>query len=111
MHTDHAQKTGAPLAHDADRDAPMKAPPTNPLPTVLASAVQPALDLLPRRMDSARADVAATINALNKYFDPASRRTQGAATALQQLQSHMKTAELPQLDDSFAALATAAAGR
>ena len=69
------------------------------------------LGLLARRMDSARADVAATINALNKYFDPASRRTQGAATALQQLQSHMKTAELPQLDDSFAALATAAAGR
>ncbi len=65
------------------------------------------LGLLARRMDSARADVAATINALNKYFDPASRRTQGAATALQQLQSHMKTAELPQLDDSFAALATA----
>ena len=69
------------------------------------------LALLARRMDSARTDLAAVNTALNKYFDPASRRTQNAATALQQLQSHMKTAELPQLDDSFAALATAAAGR
>ena len=69
------------------------------------------LGLLARRMESARADVASANNALNKYFDPASRRTQGAATALQQLQVHLKTAELPQLDDSFSALATAAAGR
>ena len=69
------------------------------------------LALLARRLDWARTDLAAANMALNKYFDPASRRTQNAATALQQLQSHMKTAELPQLDDSFAALATAAAGR
>lgn len=69
------------------------------------------LALLARRMDSARTDLAAVTTALNRYFDPASRRTQNAATALQQLQSHMTTAEMPQLDDSFAALATAAAGR
>ena len=69
------------------------------------------LALLARRLDSARTDLAAVTTALNRYFDPASRRTQNAATALQQLQSHVKTAETPQLDDSFAALATAAAGR
>ena len=69
------------------------------------------LALLARRMDSARTDLAAASGALAKYFDPASRRTQAAATALQQLQDHMKTAELPQLDDTFAALTTAAAGR
>ena len=69
------------------------------------------LALLARRMESARTDLAAATAALNKYFDPASRRTQNAATALQQLQSHMKAAETPQLDDTFAALATAAAGR
>lgn len=57
MRADHAQENGAQLAHDGAREAPVKAPPTNPLPTVLASAVQPALDLLPRRMDSARARV------------------------------------------------------
>lgn len=69
------------------------------------------LAVLARRMDSARADLASANAALNKYFDPASRRTQNAAEALQQLQAHMKTAEMPALDDTFAALATAAAGR
>ena len=49
--------------------------------------------------------------ALNKYFDPASRRTQNAATMLQQAQQHMKGAELPRLDETLSALATAAAGR
>ena len=69
------------------------------------------LALLARRTDSARTDLAAVTGALNRYFDPASRRTQKAATELQQLQAHVKTAEMPQLEDSFAALATAAAGR
>ena len=62
-------------------------------------------------MDSARADLAGAYSALGKYFDPASRRTQNAIEALQQLQAHMKTVEMPALEDTFAALATAAAGR
>ena len=45
--------------------------------------------------------------ALNKYFDPASRRTQNAATMLQQAQQNMKGAELPRLDETLSALATA----
>ncbi|PZU42454.1 MAG: hypothetical protein DI574_01770 [Acidovorax sp.] len=69
------------------------------------------LGLLARRMDSARADLAGAYSALGKYFDPASRRTQNATAALQQLQAHMKTVEMPALEDTFAALATAAAGR
>ena len=69
------------------------------------------LGLLARRMDSARADLAGAYSALGKYFDPASRRTQNAIEALQQLQAHMKTVEMPALEDTFAALATAAAGR
>lgn len=69
------------------------------------------LGVLARQIDSARSDLAAASAALNKYFDPASRRTQVAATTLQQAQTHMKTAELPALDDTLAALATAAAGR
>jgi len=69
------------------------------------------LGVLARQIDSARSDLAAASAALNKYFDPASRRTQAAATTLQQAQAHMKTAELPALDDTLAALATAAAGR
>lgn len=69
------------------------------------------LGLLARQFDSARADLASATAALNKYFDPASRRTQNAATVLQQSQAHMKTAELPRLDETLSALATAAAGR
>lgn len=69
------------------------------------------LGVLARQLDSARSDLAAANTALNQYFDPASRRTQAAATTLQQAQTHLKTAQLPGIDDSLAALATAAAGR
>ena len=69
------------------------------------------LGLLARQSESARADLAAASAALNKYFDPASRRTQSAATVLQQAQAHIKTAEMPRLDETLSALATAAAGR
>lgn len=69
------------------------------------------LGLLARQLESARADLAATSATLNKYFDPASRKTQSAASILQLVQSQMKTMELPRVDDTLAALATAAAGR
>ena len=69
------------------------------------------LGLLARQFDSARADLNGATAALNKYFDPTSRRTQNAASALQQAQASMKTAELPRLDETLSALATAAAGR
>ncbi len=69
------------------------------------------LGVLARQFESARADLAAAAAALNKYFDPASRRTQAAATLLQTAQASMKAAELPRLDETLSALATAAAGR
>lgn len=69
------------------------------------------LGLLARQLESARSDLAAASTALNKYFDPASRRTQAAATTLQQTQAHLQSAESPRLDETLAALATAAAGR
>lgn len=69
------------------------------------------LGLLAHQFDAARADLSSATAALNKYFDPAARRTQNAATLLQQVQASLKSAELPRLDDSFAALNTAAAGR
>lgn len=68
------------------------------------------LGLLARQMESARADLAAAGMALNKYFDPNSRKTQAMAGLLQQVQGQMKTAELPQVNETLAALATAAAG-
>ena len=69
------------------------------------------LGVLARQHESARADLASASAAINKYFDPASRRTQAAATLLQQVQAQMKAVELPRVDETFAALATAAAGR
>ena len=67
------------------------------------------LGVLARQFEAARSDLAGATAALNKYFDPASRRTQNAATLLLQVQAHMKEAELPRLDETLAALATAAA--
>ena len=69
------------------------------------------LGVLARQFESARADLAAANAALNKYFDPASRRTQNAASTLQTAQASMKAAEQPRLDETLSALATAAAGR
>jgi uroporphyrin-3 C-methyltransferase len=49
--------------------------------------------------------------ALSRYFDASSRKTQTALQVLQQVQGQMKNMELPRLDATLAALATAAAGR
>ena len=69
------------------------------------------LGLLARQLESARADVAASSASLNKYFDPSSRKTQSAANLLQQVQGQLRSMELPRVDETLAALTTAAAGR
>ncbi len=69
------------------------------------------LGLLARQIDAARADLVGVTASLNTYFDPSSRKTQVAADLLKQLQGQMKTLELPRVDDTLAALTTAAAGR
>ena len=69
------------------------------------------LGLLSRQTDTARTDLLNASAWLSKYFDPASRKTQAASQLLQQVQGQLKTSELPRLDDTLAALATAAAGR
>lgn len=69
------------------------------------------LGVLARQFEAARADMVSATTALNKYFDPTSRRTQNFATLLQQTQNYLKTADLPRLDETYAALNTAAAGR
>lgn len=69
------------------------------------------LSLLSRQTAGARADLTSASALVAKYFDPASRRTQAALQLLQQVQSQMKSSELPRLDETLAALATAAAGR
>jgi uroporphyrin-3 C-methyltransferase len=69
------------------------------------------MGLLARQFESARSDAAAATFALNRYFDPAARRTQQVANTLSQVQSQLKVVELPRADETLAALATAAAGR
>ena len=69
------------------------------------------LGLLSRQTDSARADLLNASVWLGKYFDQSARKTQAASQLLQQIQSQLKTSELPRLDETMAALATAAAGR
>jgi uroporphyrin-3 C-methyltransferase len=69
------------------------------------------LGLLARQQDSARADLAAAAQSLNRYFDASSRKTQAAAALLTQTQAQMSTLQLPPIDETLAALATAAAGR
>lgn len=69
------------------------------------------LGLLARQLDSSRADLADASISLNKYFDVTSRKTQTAAVLLQQVQTQMKTLQLPRVDETLTALTTAAAGR
>ena len=69
------------------------------------------LGLLARQTESARSDLAVAQTALNRYFDPAARRTQTAASQLQQAQAQLRAVELPRIDETLAALTTAAAGR
>jgi uroporphyrin-3 C-methyltransferase len=69
------------------------------------------LGLLTRHGDAARSDLAAASMAMARYFDTSSRKTQAAQALLQQLQSQMRALELPRVDETLAALTTAAAGR
>lgn len=69
------------------------------------------LGLLARQIDSSRADLSAATVILNKYFDAGSRRTQTTLGLLQQVQSQMRTLQVPQVNETLASLATAAAGR
>ena len=67
------------------------------------------LGLLARQYEAARADLAAAATALGTWFDPASRRTQAAATLLQQIQASTKSADLPRVDNTLIALGNAVA--
>jgi uroporphyrin-3 C-methyltransferase len=69
------------------------------------------LALLARQYEAARADLAAAQTALGSWFDPASRRTQAAATLLQQIQGLSRAADLPGVQDTLATLASAVAAR
>ena len=69
------------------------------------------LGLLSRQIDSVRSDLGAAAVSVGRFFDASSRKTQTAIALLQQVRGQMKALELPRVDDTLAALATAAAGR
>lgn len=69
------------------------------------------LGLLSRQIESVRSDLGSASVAVGRYFDASSRKTQAASALLQQVRGQMKALELPRVDDTLAALATAAAGR
>jgi len=48
---------------------------------------------------------------MGRYFDSSSRKTQTAMALLQQVQGQMRALDIPRVDDTLAALSTAAAGR
>lgn len=69
------------------------------------------LGLLARQIESARSDLADAQAMLTKYFQASARKTQAAAALLQQVQTQMRTLQIPRIDDTLAVLATAVAGR
>lgn len=69
------------------------------------------LGLLARQYDAARSDMAHVTVAVRRYADGTSRKTQQMLALLEQAQQQSKAGEVPRLDASLAALATAAAGR
>ena len=69
------------------------------------------MGLLSRQTDTARSDLAAAAAWMGRYFDGSARKTQAASQMLQQVQSQLKTSDLPRLDETMSALTTAAAGR
>ena len=69
------------------------------------------LGLLARQYDAARSDMAHVSTAVRRYADGQSRKTQQMLVLLEQAQQQTKAGEVPRLDASLAALATAAAGR
>ena len=69
------------------------------------------LGLLSRQIESVRTDLASASIAMGRYFDASSRKTQTAMALLQQVRGQMKALEVPRVDETLAALTTAAAGR
>lgn len=69
------------------------------------------LALLARHFDVARHDLTQASNDLQKYFDIDNRQGQNALALAKDVLAKTKQTELPRLDDTLAALTTAAAGR
>ncbi|MBZ8141227.1 hypothetical protein CLD22_15140 [Rubrivivax gelatinosus] len=69
------------------------------------------LSLLSRQFDTAQSDLRDALAALDRYFDPASRRVTSATELVRQVQAQARLATVPRPDATLAAIATASAGR
>jgi len=69
------------------------------------------LALLSRQFDTALSDLQGAQNAVERYFDRSSRRTQLAAELIRQVALQARQIGLPRPDNTLAALSAAAAGR
>ena len=69
------------------------------------------LGLLARQFEASRNDVLAVRRDVQRYFEASGRKSQAALAMLQEVETQLKQVELPRLDDSLTALATASAGR
>jgi uroporphyrin-3 C-methyltransferase len=69
------------------------------------------LGLLARQKDAARADLASAAVMVRRYADVSSRKTTQLLQMLEQSGQQMKAGDMPRLEASLTALATAAAGR
>jgi uroporphyrin-III C-methyltransferase len=67
------------------------------------------LALLSRQFDTTRSDLADAAKLSARYFDTSSRSVQQASSLLAQIQSQIKSAEQPRIDDTLSALATLSA--
>lgn len=69
------------------------------------------LALLSRQFDTAQADLKAVQDAVQRYFDPQSRRTGHAIEVVRQVAAQARAVPVPRPDDTLAALAAVEAGR
>jgi uroporphyrin-3 C-methyltransferase len=69
------------------------------------------MGLLARQKDSVRADLGNAAVLVRRYAEPQARRTTELLQLLEQTSEQVRTAEVPRIEASLAALNTAAAGR
>ena len=69
------------------------------------------LGLLARQFEASRNDVLLVRRDVQRYFESSGRKSQAALAMLQEVETQLKQVELPRLDESLTALATASAGR
>jgi uroporphyrin-III C-methyltransferase len=67
------------------------------------------LGLLSRQFESTRNDLAGAAKLTTRYFDTSSKSVQQSTGLLTQIQTQIKSAEQPRIDDTLSALATLAA--